>query len=159
MTCQGCLPVPGPTPAPQLPVGVIRLDEAARQYLGVRFRHQGRNPATGIDCVGLLVLSAAACGLSGLAEHDLTGYARDPHGGLLESRLRAAFGEPVPNMRPGDVVAMAFPHVVRHVGIVGAYPHGGLSLIHTYSNERQVIEHRLDERWLRLIRSAYRVSP
>ncbi len=35
---------------------------AAESLLGVPFRLHGRDPATGIDCIGLLVSSLAVCG-------------------------------------------------------------------------------------------------
>lgn len=122
--------------------------EIARSYLGTKWVHQGR-ARHGMDCVGLLVL---AFGLSDVAD-----YGRDPHDNRLEGRLRAQFGPPVPKetMRPGDVVAMAFPRVVRHVGIVGDHP-DGLSLIHADSMLKRVTEHRLDGPWLKRIRFVYR---
>ena len=36
--------------------------EAARGWLGVAWRHQGRSRA-GIDCIGLVVMAARVCGL------------------------------------------------------------------------------------------------
>lgn len=120
----------------------------ARQYLGVPFRHQGRNPALGIDCIGLLIL---VCGGS---EHDTT-YGREPHDGLLETHLRMAFGNPVSGMRPGDVAAIRWAGPVRHVGIVGEID-GALSLIHTSSGVGRVVEHRLDAKWRKRIAGVYR---
>jgi cell wall-associated NlpC family hydrolase len=132
-----------------------RLDEAARRYLGVPFKHQGRDPAVGIDCVGLGQLACRDCGV---AVPDWTDYARHPHAGLLESRLRAVFGPPHSDMQPGDIVAMRFAGdrgPVRHVGIVGEHPHG-LSLIHTDSRLGRVVEHRIDDHWRARIAGVYR---
>ena len=42
---------------------VRSLDEAARGFLGTPFRLHGRDPATGLDCVGLVLASLAACRL------------------------------------------------------------------------------------------------
>ena len=135
----------------------MRLDIAARAYLGVPFRHQGRSAATGIDCVGLLVLAANDCGHSTVA--DRTDYGRDPVNGMLEAQLRAAFGAPVAvaTMQPGDVAAIAFMGAVRHVGVIGEHP-DGLSLIHTNSAVGRVTEARIDAKWAKRIVSIYRPS-
>lgn len=137
----------------------MRLDEAARTYLGIPWLHQGRNPRVGVDCIGLLALAVSHVGRSDLLTHDLLGYARDPHDGLLEQGLIAAFGAPVATMQAGDIVAIAFPRVVRHVGVLGEYPEGGLSLIHTWNRTAgRVVEMRLDDKWADRIRSVYRLG-
>lgn len=133
-----------------------RLDVAARRYLGVPFLHQGRNPAIGIDCVGLLVLAARDCGLNDLAAHDLTSYARNPAKGELERRLRAALS-PVSEPIPGDVVSISYHGQTRHVAIVGER-NGRLTLIHTASNVGRVVEHGLTDQWRSRITGIYRVE-
>lgn len=153
MTCATCTSTAGRTitPAIHLP-GVLRLDEAARTFLGVPFQHQGRT-RHGLDCVGLVVLSAVMCGI---ATGDFTDYTRDPHHGLLESHLERVFGAPVADIRPGDVVAIDYKGATRHVGIVAEYPGGGLSLIHASHFTRCVTEHRIDDRWMKRIVGVYR---
>lgn len=129
------------------------LDERARQYLGVPYRHQGRNPAIGIDCVGLLVLALED---DPAAQLDSRSYSSDPHDGLLEAHLFAAFGSPVEGEpEPGDVVAMTWGGPVRHVAIVGDSEFGP-TLIHTARNIGRVVEHRIDARWRRRIAAIYR---
>jgi hypothetical protein len=44
------------------PPGPSTLGEAAASFLGCRFRLHGRDPATGLDCVGLVCASLAAIG-------------------------------------------------------------------------------------------------
>lgn len=122
----------------------------ARALIGVPWRHQGRNIAVGIDCVGLIVHALQ------LAD-DYTAYGRDPHEGQLEAELARRFGASLPAtcMQPGDVVAMAFAGPVRHVGLVAGSALG-LSLIHTDSSVGQVTEHPIDARWQSRIRGVYR---
>lgn len=133
----------------------MRLDEAARRYLGVRFLHQGRDPMHGIDCIGLLVLAARDCG-HGLDEHDYTGYSRNPAWQVLESRLAMALPE-VKDLNPGDIVSLDFFGRTRHVGIIGEH-NGRMTIIHTYSRPSKVIEHGLDDKWIRRIKGIYRLE-
>lgn len=60
----------------------MRLDLAARAYLGVPFAHQGRSPAVGLDCIGLIV-QAGLDGGHAFPAFDSTDYGRDPAHGLL----------------------------------------------------------------------------
>jgi cell wall-associated NlpC family hydrolase len=125
----------------------LALIAEARTYLSppVRFRHQGRS-RRGVDCAGLLLVSMAAIGRP-IA--DLEAYGREPLGGGLRAMMVANLGEPVPkeSMQPGDMVLMRFRGEPTHVGLLGDYLYGGLSLIHTFAQIRKVVEHRLDDEW------------
>lgn len=132
------------------------LHEAARAYLGVPFRHQGRS-RNGLDCIGLLVMALADYGRS---VEDVTTYGKDPHNGLLEENLTREFGPAIPKeeARPGDLAAIAYTRrVTRHVAVLGEYTEGGLSLIHTDQSLGRVVEHRLDSKWAKLIMGVWRV--
>lgn len=133
-----------------------RLDIAARKYLGVKFLHQGRNPDIGVDCVGLASLVAKDCGLHWLSEHDLTTYARNPNGGELERRMMAAFGPPVYELSPGCLVTIDFFGQSRHVAVLGEH-NGRLTMIHAYGRPPCVVEHGIDDKWLRRITGIYSV--
>ena len=131
------------------PTDILR---AARAYLGVRFRHQGRTTA-GIDCAGLIILVARDLGLFDL---DFTAYGHAPDGRTMHLMLGTYLDEVEPReMRLGDVVLMAFQPAPQHLGLLGdgARP---FSLIHAYAQARQVIEHRLDDEWMGRIRNVYR---
>jgi len=54
--------------------------EMARTELNTPFHHQGRASKTGLDCIGLLVISALKCGIE---LHDFITYKRRPDGRLL----------------------------------------------------------------------------
>lgn len=47
------------------------------------------------------------------------------------------------DLQPGDVLVVAIEKDPQHMGIVGDYRHGGLSLIHAASKAGQVVESRL----------------
>jgi hypothetical protein len=61
-------------------------------------------------------------------------------------------------MQPGDVVVIAFDRAPGHLGIVGDYLHGGLSIVHALAGAcGRVVETRLEfSRSMRFVR-AYRL--
>jgi hypothetical protein len=109
-----------------------------------------------LDCAGVPVHVAKTLGVP-LA--DYTRYGRLP----VPAEMRAALDahlERIPDERhaPGDVVWMRFEKEPQHLGIVGDYVHGGLSLIHAYNGAgvNRVVEHRLDDTWRARIVAAWR---
>lgn len=134
------------------------LEEAARQFLGVPFLHQGRNPAVGIDCIGLIVCSFIVCAWPH-GEHDDPTYGRRPYRGMLEKHLGAAFGDPLPaaQARPSDILTFRWlGGSVCHVGVCGRHPGGGLTVIHTSAMHGRVVEHSLRAPWLSRVAGVYR---
>jgi hypothetical protein len=89
---------------------------------------------------------------------DLDAYGREPHKDGLRGALNDNLGVPVPleGLRPADVVLMRFDGEPRHVGIIGDYPGGLLSLIHIHSTLKFASEHRLDDAWRNKIVSVWR---
>ena len=128
----------------------------ARSYLGVKWRHRGRS-RYGVDCIGLVVLALAA---AGVATRDRQDYGRSPWNDGLRQELLDHFGEPVGDWQPGDIALMHWDgnREPGHVGLLGDYPAGGLSLIHSYSLI-SVTEHRLDRTWAARILEVYRPWP
>jgi len=130
-----------------------QLVTAARRYLGVPFRHRGRTRA-GLDCAGLIWRSYADLGV---ILPDIRIYGREPHRNGLERVVKAGFGcAAARDPEPGDVLLMRFEREPHHLGFVGDYAHGGLSLIHAYGTAGKVVEHRLDALWRGRIVTVYR---
>ena len=128
----------------------------ARSWLGTRFHHQGRLKGVGVDCAGLVVGVAEALGLQ---VQDRTDYTRQPDGTMLQETCdEQLIRIPLEDIRPGDLLLMRFEQEPQHLGIVGDYEFGGLSLIHAYAQARRVVETRLDEVWLSRVVGAYRFS-
>jgi cell wall-associated NlpC family hydrolase len=67
----------------------MALVREARTYMGVRWRHQGRD-RRGLDCAGLVVASLRGIGR---AVRDSTAYGRVPYRGSLEAVLRDNLGD------------------------------------------------------------------
>lgn len=124
------------------------LIAAARAYLGVPWRHQGRSPF-GIDCVGLLVCVARDLNIP---VEDMRAYEREPRAHDLARLLRRhCVSVPVADMRRGDIVLMGRP--ITHVGIL-TDAHRPFGLIHVPTNGA-CVEVRFDPGIHRL-RAAYR---
>jgi len=117
----------------------------ARAWLGTPFHHQARLKGVGVDCAGLVIGVGRTLGLMPLG-FDVTGYPRVPDGADVQ-RLAAQHLRPISqqDLQPGDVVLIAFGPNPQHMGIVGNYLHGGLSLIHAVGDggHDKVLETRL----------------
>ena len=121
---------------------------AARGYVGVPWRHQGRS-RFGIDCVGLLVCVARDLGIQ---IEDMRAYEREPRAHDLARMLRRhCVSVPVAGMRRGDIVLMGRPST--HVGFL-TQGHRPFGLIHVPTNGA-CVEVRFDPEIHRL-RAAYR---
>lgn len=125
---------------------------AARSAIGTPFRHQGRTASKALDCAGLVIHVARTVGI----EHaDVSGYARRPSGGLLESTL-----DEQPNltrvfdMRPGDILLMRFSGDPQHMAILTADD----TIVHAYAAGRKVCEHRFSAEWRARVVRVYRFT-
>ena len=114
---------------------------AARAWIGTPWVHQHRTQGVAVDCAGLVIGVARQLGIVP-ACFDVNGYERYPDGSLVS--LCSTYMDPVSkaDMRPGDVLVVAVDQDPQHLGILGDYRHGGLSLIHS-ALHRGVIETRL----------------
>lgn len=114
----------------------------ARSWIGVKWRHQGRN-RSGIDCGGLVVRVGQELGLMD-SNSDYAGYSRLPTlYSLIEAcadRLRRKTGAEFNDRRPGDVVVLRPNDTYRwpsHIGILSRLPSGELGMIHSYNGVKK----------------------
>lgn len=126
-----------------------------------KFRHRGRNE-NGLDCAGLVLFCLHKLDKEFV---DLKVYGREPYNDGLKKVVEKNMGDPIlfdnssdKFLMPGDILLMSFVNEPGHVCIVGDYAHGGLSLIHCYSEVGNCVEHRLDKTWLNRVKYAYRFS-
>jgi cell wall-associated NlpC family hydrolase len=124
---------------------------AARGYLGVPWRHQGRQPWA-LDCLGLIVLSLRAAGRTVI---DREGYPRDPQHEGLRAELHRQSGAPGEWVHSG--IALMQWHGATEPSHVGLLINSGdhWRLIHSYSSPGCVVEHRIDAQWQPLIVEVY----
>lgn len=101
---------------------------AARALVGARFRLHGRDPATGLDCVGV-----AAAALGGEAPAD---YAmRTGDADRAASWIAAAGLSRVATGRPGDMVLMRSAPTQLHLGVLVED-----GIVHADAGLRRVVE-------------------
>lgn len=114
-------------------------------YIGTPFHHMGRQPGVGLDCAGVLVCCARELGLVSL-DFDVPSYTPTPDGHSMirwcEQYMRRVQQS---EMKPGDAIVLATDVEPQHIGMLGVYQHGGLSIIHASnaSHPPRVIETRL----------------
>lgn len=125
---------------------------------GTPYRHQGRLPDVGVDCVGPLILAARHFGLQP-PEFDVTGYTAQPDGSL-EPILDAYL---IPTLRDqlglGDVVLNGFRFErPRHIAIIVAQAWGEWVMLHANGITGKVQRERLPygRRYYRFVQG-YRV--
>ena len=107
----------------------LDLALAAQALVGTRFRLYGRDPATGLDCVGLVAAALGATAPTGyrLRNRDIAAaLAFAPAAGL------AKVSGPI---EPGDVLLVRGGPAQHHLLIAG--PRGGF--IHAHAGLRRVV--------------------
>ena len=108
--------------------------------VGVPFRAQGGDPATGVDCVGLVWAAYAAAGqrLVRPRDYPLRGWAR----ARVEAALAAAgFVAVEAEARDGDVALITLAAGQFHLGLIGPG-----RLVHAHAGLRRVVETPFDSR-------------
>lgn len=118
-----------------------RIFLTARSCVGSPFRHQGRNPDHGLDCVGLIIYVAKVLGLS---DFDLADYKKIPRREAISRSARAAgfLLQPRSGMMPGDVVILRIGKYLEHSAIIS-----DRGIIHACEKYGRVVEHGLDAEW------------
>ncbi len=110
------------------------LAEAAEALVGCPFRLHGRDPETGLDCVGVVVAAMASIGRNAPFP---TGYAlkRRSMGGLDIIALALGFGEASGPVRRDDVVMYRVGACQLHFGVAA----DERRLVHAHAGLRRVI--------------------
>lgn len=120
----------------------------ARSMLGTPFLHQGRMPGIGLDCIGLILVTARRLGL---ADFDFDVYPRQPSGDRLVRAARAAGLVETARPAPGDVLCLRFERDPQHLGF-----RTERGILHASERAGGVVEHRMDALWRARIVTAFR---
>jgi cell wall-associated NlpC family hydrolase len=118
----------------------------ARSYLGVPFRHQGRDHR-GIDCVGVPIAVGRTLGLWP-HDWDTATYGRLPTGELIARVAEKCRRITAPV--PGSLIVIAWTKLAAHTAICT-----GETMIHAYESVGCVVEHGYRGRWIRMTHSAW----
>lgn len=127
------------------------IDEA-RTWLGVPWRHLGRNRA-GIDCVGLGVVVLRDLNLNG---YDIPAYGRQQSPELMRGIRRIGEEINIKDLQPGDFVLVRDGVYPFHVAIY-SHRHGVPHLIHAHAKRRKVIEEPLAHELVALVAHAFKL--
>lgn len=128
----------------------------ARRLVGTPVRHQGRDPAVGLDCVGLLVSVSRRMGIE---PHDFLDYDCPPDPGVLMRELRKGMDE-VPRLEeasPGHALVFRL-HLkgdAQHLGVLTHRETLIHALILRNRKRNRVSEVTMDRRWWRLCCGAF----
>jgi cell wall-associated NlpC family hydrolase len=106
--------------------------ERARTLVGCRFRPQGRDAATGLDCVGVIVVAFGLPVDAVRRDYRIRGL----HRREIEAGLAACFRKVSRTQaRPGDVLLLALANDQTHLAILT-----GGGFVHADAGLRQVVE-------------------
>jgi cell wall-associated NlpC family hydrolase len=119
-----------------------------RSWIGVPWRHQGRN-RHGVDCIGLVICSAHALGLT---DFDFRAYGRVPMDDLL-MRLCDEQMERQHTAEIGDVLLMRLRRLPQHFAVL-VEPR---RIVHARGEDGRVVETTLPDAWVRRIAGVYTV--
>lgn len=119
-----------------------RLAEAAATMVGCPFRLHGRDPETGLDCVGLVFAALAAIGTSPVAPrgYGLRNMTADHW--LPFAARSGLVGAPGP-VRVGEVLLIALGHCQHHLVIAAE----GAAVIHAHAGLRRVVRQPFEPAW------------
>lgn len=137
-----------------------KIIEAARSFIGTRFLHQGRTPATsetggGMDCVGLIKMTADAAGvvsrLTGEPLPDFDAYAPRAQGDFLQALAKNHLHE-IDRAEIACCVLIRFANNPQHAAIMT----GEDTMVHASNGPGFVTEHRINDAWRRRFIGFYR---
>lgn len=114
--------------------GTCSLAQAARQFIGVPFRLHGRDPATGLDCVGLVASALAAMGRTPIAPQSYE-LRNTEITQLLAFAAANAFKQTAGPLEPDDLILVMPGPAQFHLLIA---EHSG-SFIHAHAGLRRVV--------------------
>lgn len=127
------------------------LVDKCRSFVGTKFVHQGRSKH-GVDCAGLIVLSAKELGAS---VDDFTAYTMQPSAAVFfEYISKHADRVPDHEMQLGDLLIFEFDANPQHIAILSKV--NPFYMIHAANMHRKVVEHRIDEKWMNKLRAVFR---
>lgn len=133
---------------------IIRV---ANEFVGVPYRHQGRN-TMGVDCAGLIIVVGQALDL--MKEDGPRGYPRRPDVKRFTAAMIAAglVVRPYGKHERGDILRINTAGWPVHLGIYDVDARGKEWIIHAYSPHKRVTRDPLTPTVIKAISSVWRYS-
>jgi len=122
----------------------------ARACLGTPFHHQGRTPAVGLDCIGLIVVAAKAAGIE---VRDRTDYSPRPDGTSLVAALEEHGFSKADAIQAGDILLFRYDRQPQHVALATSSD----TMIHSFAPAGKVVETSIGAYWKRRLTCIYRI--
>ncbi len=129
-------------------IAVEQLVAEAREWVGVKFVHQGRS-RFGADCLGFIAATLAELGSRVLLDHLPNNYGRNPQALLLDGLTSLCQRIEI---EPGALLIFQFPQstLPSHAAI-----YTGESIIHAFEREHKVVESTYAAPWTKIFHSAW----
>ncbi len=128
------------------------LGDAALDFVGVRFRLQGRDPANGLDCIGLILASLERLGIA----LDLPADYRPRRRSLAipeDALAKAGLIETGAPHRSGDILMLRTAPAQVHAAIV----HQRATIVHAHAGLGRVVCGPIPSHWRIIV--AWRLAP
>jgi len=120
-----------------------------REYLNIKWRHQGRSPETGLDCAGFIIQVGVDLNLL-VEDYNYLNYGREPDGVKFIAEFNRRLNRVINmnNKQEGDVLIFRQGAYPTHCGFL-SIKNGISYLLHSNgsSNVLKVTEHILDYNW------------
>lgn len=112
-----------------------KLAQAAEKLAGVPFKLHGRDPETGLDCIGLLEAAFRACGMPAALP---TGYSLRTGRWQYLERIASQLGFQPCNLplSSGDICLLRPSPMQMHFGIIGTAP---ATMVEAHAGLRKVV--------------------
>lgn len=123
------------------------IELAARKYIGVPFRHQGRTKDA-LDCAGLIICVAHD---ENISDFDFTNYRMQPDAILMRKYLNDNLDR-IFKLEPGCILYMSFYKNPQHLAIYTS----NNTIIHAASLYGKVVEHTFSKFWYTKVKEIYK---
>lgn len=143
---------------------VKRMDivNEARRWKGTPFVHQGRILGKGVDCVGFGIKIRE--NLTGKKDIYPKNYSHNPETWTMKQDMdNELIIKDKDNIQIGDVLLLNTinspnPNIeAHHLAVVVPYSEKSFGIIHCGNRIGKVIEHRLDDKWFKMIERVYQL--
>ena len=145
-----------------------KIINEASDWINTKFKHQGRLKKTasnlgGCDCLGLIIGIAKNLDLKALNGNLLKNFDNITYPQLCTSNIlkqqldELLFKVKIKDIKIGDIILLKINKWPQHLAIISATT-PQITIIHSYIQDKKVIEQHLPLNWINKIISIYRFN-